>query len=212
MVGRMEKVPLREVWKKEAKDVTSWLYENLGVLGEELDLDLTRDEKEKSVGSFSADITAEDGSGRKVLIENQLEKTDHVHLGQILTNISNLEAKVAVWISSDPRPEHMQAVIVSIGIALLAVMAVIGKILFGGFGFVYYYGILFIILFIILFVPCLLFTVVIVLARRKAGVTKSRVPLASAVLIGSFVVLSTAIYFLHARRRQFDQGRVPLSQ
>jgi len=110
MVGRMEKVPLREVWKKEAKDFTGWLYENLEVLGEELDLDLTPDEKEKSVGSFSADITAEDGSGRKVLIENQLEKTDHVHLGQILTYISNLEAKVAIWISSDPRPEHMRAV------------------------------------------------------------------------------------------------------
>lgn len=110
MVGRMEKVPLREVWKKEAKDFTSWLYENLEVLGEELDLDLTPDEKEKSVGSFSADITAEDGSGRKVLIENQLEKTDHVHLGQILTYISNLEAKIAIWISSDPRPEHVRSV------------------------------------------------------------------------------------------------------
>lgn len=110
MVGRIEKVPLREVWKKEAKDFTSWLYENLEVLGEELDLDLTADEKEKSVGSFSADITAEDGSGRKVLIENQLEKTDHVHLGQILTYISNLEAKIAIWISSDPRPEHIRAV------------------------------------------------------------------------------------------------------
>ena len=110
MVGRMEKVSLREVWKKEAKDFTGWLYENLEVLGEELDLDLTPDEKEKSVGSFSADITAEDGAGRKVLIENQLEKTDHVHLGQILTYISNLEAKVAIWISSDPRPEHIRAV------------------------------------------------------------------------------------------------------
>ncbi len=110
MVGRMEKVPLREVWRKEAKDFTSWLYENLEVLGEELDLDLTPDEKEKSVGSFSADITAEDGLGRKVLIENQLERTDHVHLGQILTYVSNLDAKIAVWISSDPRPEHIKAV------------------------------------------------------------------------------------------------------
>ncbi len=109
MVGKMERVPLREVWKKEAKDFTSWLYENLEILGEELDLDLTQDEKEKSVGSFAADITAEDGSGRKVLIENQLEKTDHVHLGQILTYISNLEAKIAIWISSDPREEHMRA-------------------------------------------------------------------------------------------------------
>src|SRR3972149_5082649 len=110
MVGRMEHVSLRDVWKKEAKDFTSWLYENLEILGEELDLELTPDQKEKSVGSFSADITAEDKSGQKVLIENQLEKTDHVHLGQILTYISNLDAKIAIWVSSDPRPEHIRAI------------------------------------------------------------------------------------------------------
>lgn len=110
MVGRIERVPLREVWKNEAKDFTGWLYENLEVLGEELDLDLTADAKEKSIGSFSADIIAEDASGQKVLIENQLEKTNHGHLGQILTYISNLDAKTAIWISSDPRPEHMRAV------------------------------------------------------------------------------------------------------
>lgn len=110
MVGRMERVELREVWKNEAKDFTSWLYENLEILGEELDIDLSPDEKEKNVGSFSADITAEDGSGQKVLIENQLEKTDHDHLGKILTYVSNLEAKTAIWISSDPRPEHERAV------------------------------------------------------------------------------------------------------
>lgn len=106
----MESVPLREVWKKEAKDFTSWLFENLEILAEELDLELTPDTKEKNVGSFSADITAEDSSGRKVLIENQLEKTDHIHLGQILTYISNLDAKIAVWVSSDPRPEHIRAI------------------------------------------------------------------------------------------------------
>lgn len=110
MVGKMERVPLRDVWKKEAKDFTSWLYENLQILGEELDLDLTPCEKEKNVGSFSADIVAEDGSGQKVLIENQLRKTDHDHLGKILTYVSNLDARIAVWISSEPRPEHQRAV------------------------------------------------------------------------------------------------------
>lgn len=110
MIGRIERVSLREVWKKEAKDFTGWLYENLEVLGEELDLDLTPDQKERNVGSFSADITAEDSSGQKVLIENQLEKTDHVHLGQILTYISNLDAKIAIWVSSDPRPEHIRTI------------------------------------------------------------------------------------------------------
>lgn len=110
MVGRMVRVSLGDVWKKEAKDFTCWLFENLEVLGEELDLKLTADEKEKSVGSFSADIIAEDSSGHKVLIENQLEKTDHGHLGQILTYISNLDAKTVIWVSSEPRPEHVNAI------------------------------------------------------------------------------------------------------
>ncbi|MBN1393303.1 MAG: DUF4268 domain-containing protein [Sedimentisphaerales bacterium] len=110
MVGKMERVPLRDVWKKEAKDFTDWLYENLQILSEELDLDLAPVEKEKSIGSFSADIVAEDGAGQKVLIENQLEKTNHDHLGKILTYVSNLDAKIAVWVSSEPRPEHQRAV------------------------------------------------------------------------------------------------------
>lgn len=110
MVGRIEKVQLRDVWKKEAKDFTGWLFDNVEVLAEELDIDLTSIEKEKKVGSFSADIIAEDGSGQKVLIENQLEKTDHDHLGKILTYVSNLDAKTAIWISSKPHPEHERAI------------------------------------------------------------------------------------------------------
>jgi len=110
MIGKIERVPLREVWKNEAKDFTSWLFDNLGVLGEEIDIDLTAVEKEENIGSFSADIVAEDGSGQKVLIENQLEKTDHDHLGKILTYISNLDAKTAIWVSSNPRPEHERAI------------------------------------------------------------------------------------------------------
>jgi len=110
MIGRIEKVPLREVWKKEAKDFTTWLFENLEVLGEELDIPMTPIEKEKDIGSFSSDIVAENESGERILIENQLEKTDHDHLGKILTYVSNLEAKIAIWISSDPRPEHERAV------------------------------------------------------------------------------------------------------
>lgn len=109
-IGKIENVPLRAVWVKEAKDFTSWLFDNVEVLGEELDILLTAVEKEKSIGSFSADIIAEDGSGQKVLIENQLEKTNHEHLGKILTYVSNLDAKIAVWISSDPRPEHERAI------------------------------------------------------------------------------------------------------
>jgi len=109
-VGKIKRVPLREVWKDEAKDFTSWLFENLEILGEELDIDLTSIEKEGKAGSFSVDIVAEDGTGQKVVIENQLEKTNHDHLGKIITYLANLDAKIAIWISSDPKQEHERAI------------------------------------------------------------------------------------------------------
>lgn len=67
-------------------------------------------EREKPAGVFSADIFAEGQNGDTVVIENQLEKTDHDHLGKLITYLSNLEAKTAIWITSDPRPEHVTAV------------------------------------------------------------------------------------------------------
>lgn len=110
MLGRMKKVFLRQVWENEAKDFTTWLYENLEVLGEELNIELTAIEKEKRVGTFSADIIAAASSGGIAVIENQLEKTDHTHLGQILTYVTNLKAEIAIWISSEPRDEHVKAI------------------------------------------------------------------------------------------------------
>ena len=106
----MERVDLREVWKNEARDFTTWLFENIEVLGDELNINLSSIEKEKNVGSFSADILAESAEGVSVLIENQLEKTDHDHLGKLLTYVSNLEAKKAIWISKEPRSEHEKAI------------------------------------------------------------------------------------------------------
>jgi len=110
MVGKIEKVLIREVWRNEAKSFTKWLFDNIEVLCEELDITITPVDREKSIGSFSADIVAEDTLGNRVLIENQLEKTDHDHLGKILTYVSNLDAKAAIWISSEPRPEHERAI------------------------------------------------------------------------------------------------------
>jgi len=110
MIGKMERVDLRKVWKDEARDFTSWLFDNIDILGEELNINITPVEKEKNVGSFSADILAESGEGTPILIENQLEKTDHNHLGQLLTYVSNLEAKKAIWISKEPRSEHEKAI------------------------------------------------------------------------------------------------------
>ncbi len=109
-IEKIKKVPLREVWKNEARDFTSWLFDNIEILGEELDINLTGIEKEGSAGSFSVDIVAEDENGQKVVIENQLKKTDHDHLGKMLTYLANLEAKIAIWISSDPRQEHERAI------------------------------------------------------------------------------------------------------
>lgn len=86
------------------------IYDNLDILNEQTGLDLTAVEREKTVGPFSADIFAEDRTGRLVIIENQLERTDHDHLGKMITYLSNLDAKLAVWVSSEPRHEHITAV------------------------------------------------------------------------------------------------------
>jgi hypothetical protein len=94
----------------EAHSFTHWMAENLDFLSETLGYQLTLVEREAAAGAFSADIRAEDPQGNYVIIENQLEKTDHDHLGKLITYMSNLEAKTAVWITSEPRPEHEAAV------------------------------------------------------------------------------------------------------
>ncbi len=109
-IGRLKRVELREIWQHEAYDFTTWLAGNLDLLGEFLGLELSLVQQEAAAGPFSADILAEDGRGSPVIIENQLDRTDHDHLGKLITYLSNLEAKTAVWITSNPRPEHEKAV------------------------------------------------------------------------------------------------------
>jgi hypothetical protein len=109
-IGRLEQVPLRELWSNEARDFTTWLSENLDFLGDALGFELALVEREATAGAFSCDILAEDEAGNAIIIENQLERTDHDHLGKLVTYLSNLDAKTAVWITSDPRPEHEQAI------------------------------------------------------------------------------------------------------
>jgi hypothetical protein len=102
---------LRAIWKHEEKEFTPWLAENIGLLGETLGLDLELISSEHGVGSFSLDILARDlGSGNLVAIENQLEVTDHNHLGQIMTYASGVDAKTVVWISKEVREEHRKAI------------------------------------------------------------------------------------------------------
>ena len=109
-IGRLKKVPLRELWKHEARSFSLWLAENLDLLNEVVALNLTLLQREAPAGLFSVDILAEDQNGNVVVIENQLEQTNHDHLGKLITYMSNLDAKIAIWISSNPRPEHEKAV------------------------------------------------------------------------------------------------------
>lgn len=109
-IGKLRRVPLREVWLHEARDFTTWLERNPDALNDLLDFPLENIERECRAGSFSVDLVAEDQSGDTVVIENQLEKSDHDHLGKLITYLSALEAKAAVWIVSEPRPEHVGAI------------------------------------------------------------------------------------------------------
>ncbi|KXA99770.1 hypothetical protein AKJ43_03435 [candidate division MSBL1 archaeon SCGC-AAA261D19] len=109
-VGKLTEVPLREIWEDEAEDFTTWLENNVEYLNEKMETILTIVSREKDIGPFHADLVAEDESGEKVVIENQLEKTDHDHLGKLITYMSNLEASTAVWITSEPKQEHTNAV------------------------------------------------------------------------------------------------------
>ncbi len=110
MIGKLERVSLRDVWKHEALDFTKWLQDNIDVLNEVIDLNLSNPEREQTAGAFSVDLVAEDESGNPVIIENQLEKSNHDHLGKILTYLVAMSAKTAIWIVADPRPEHVSAI------------------------------------------------------------------------------------------------------
>lgn len=102
---------LRKVWPHEALDFTPWLSENIDLLSEILGLDITVEETESSVGSFNVDIFAsEAGTDRKIIIENQLEDTNHDHLGKIITYASGKDADVIIWIVKHAREEHKAAI------------------------------------------------------------------------------------------------------
>ena len=108
-LGRLEKVELRDIWRDEAAEFTPWLAQkaNLEILGATLGIDLELEARERPVGPFRADILCKDiGTDRWVLIENQLERTDHNHLGQLLTYASGLEAVTIVWIAARFTEEH----------------------------------------------------------------------------------------------------------
>ena len=108
-LGRLERVDLREYWKCEPQDFTPWLAENISRLGQALDLELEVESQEKSVGTFQADLLCSDTRGNWVIIENQLERTDHTHLGQLLTYAAGLDAKTVIWVAERFTEEHRAA-------------------------------------------------------------------------------------------------------
>ncbi len=112
-LSKLEKVALREVWKHEALDFTNWLAkpENLELLSDEIGIDITLIQTEASVGDFNVDILAEEeNTGKKIIIENQLESTDHDHLGKIITYASGFDAEIIIWIVKGVRDEHKKAI------------------------------------------------------------------------------------------------------
>lgn len=110
-LGRIEQVDLREAWPREDTDFTSWLAEHISELGDALGLELELQEQEAPVGSFSLDLLAREPlTDRTVMIENQLEPTNHDHLGKLLTYAGGYDANVIVWVAKDFRDEHREAI------------------------------------------------------------------------------------------------------
>lgn len=111
-LAKLQKIDLRDVWGIEP-DFTNWLAqkENLDLLGEEIGVEIKPIKTEASVGTFKVDILAEEeSSGRKIIIENQLEDTNHDHLGKIITYASGYDAEIIIWVVRDVREEHQRAV------------------------------------------------------------------------------------------------------
>lgn len=113
-VGTLRKIEdLRTVWKNEERDFSAWLSksENLLLLGNEIGIDLLLEERESSVGNGSIDILAtEEGTGRKIIIENQLSDSNHDHLGKIISYAAGKDAKVIVWVVKKAKDEHQSAI------------------------------------------------------------------------------------------------------
>lgn len=113
ILSKLKKVDLRDVWGHEALDFTNWIaqQENLDALSDEIGVDIKWLKTEANVGKYSVDILAEEeATGRKIIIENQLEDTNHDHLGKIITYASGYDAEIIIWIVRNVRDEHQKAI------------------------------------------------------------------------------------------------------
>ncbi|WP_433165870.1 DUF4268 domain-containing protein [Kribbella sp. CA-247076] len=111
VLGRLTRVPPRDVWPHEAHSFTPWLLSNVDVLSDLLGMDLVLEVAEHPVGGFSLDLMGRDETtGEVVIVENQLETSDHGHLGQILTYAAGTDPTTIVWVAASFRPEHRAAI------------------------------------------------------------------------------------------------------
>ncbi len=113
-LSRLEEIKdLRTVWPHEALDFTPWLSQddNITLLADAVGFDITINETESSVGDFNVDIFAsETDTNRKIIIENQLEDTNHDHLGKLITYAAGKSAEVIIWVVKHAREEHKAAI------------------------------------------------------------------------------------------------------
>ena len=109
-LARSESVSLKSIWRDEAKDLTPWLRDNLHLLGEVLGSDLRFAVQEFAIGGFRVDLVAELDGRYWTVIENQLGKSDHNHLGQSLTYASGIDAHTLIWIAEDFDRQHLLAI------------------------------------------------------------------------------------------------------
>ncbi len=110
LVSKLEFASVRTAFKSESGDFTAWMEENIDALSDRIGLKLEVLERETKVGDFRVDLLCQDEFGRRVIVENQLERSDHSHLGQVLTYMVNLDAKIAIWITPEPRQEHEKVI------------------------------------------------------------------------------------------------------
>ncbi|OPY13846.1 MAG: hypothetical protein A4E69_01464 [Syntrophus sp. PtaB.Bin138] len=109
-IGKLEVVSVRKAFPHEALHFTKWLEAHIDALSKRLNISLSVEQREQSAGDFSIDLLCEDGDGKPVIIENQLEKTNHDHLGKLLTYLVNRSASTAIWITTEPRQEHQKVI------------------------------------------------------------------------------------------------------
>jgi len=109
--GRLERIEdIRAHWPNEAQDFTPWLAKRIDLLGEALGIELEVETEEMEVGPFRADILCKDGGDNWVVIENQIDRTDHKHLGQLITYAAGLDALTIIWIADSFMDEHRAAI------------------------------------------------------------------------------------------------------